>query len=144
MYLRCARASSPHHHKANYSVVFHVHWTLGPGISHLLLIIRVFWNTRHEFLQHLQITSITAFTECHGDPDLHLMDLLLELRADALLAPDHSVQVPPPPPLPGHGDCHQHRVDGHSRGGGQEGDTGQGRNQESKRVSLGSAITLCG
>ena len=141
MYLRCA--PSPHH-KANYSVVSHVHWTLGPGISHLLLIIRVFWNTRHEFLQHLQITSITAFTECHGDPDLHLMDLLLELRADALLAPDHSVQVPPPPPLPGHGDCHQHRVDGHSRGGGQEGDTGQGRNQESKRISLGSAITLCG
>ena len=72
------------------------------------------------------------------------MDLLLELGADALLAPDHSVQVPPPPPLPGHGDSHQHGVDGHGRGGGQEGDTGQRRDQESQRVSLGGAITLCG
>ena len=51
------------------------------------------------------------------------MDLILELRADALLAPDHSVQVPPPPPLPGHGDSDQDGVDGYGGGGREEGDT---------------------
>ena len=77
--------------------------------------------------------------------DLHLVDLLLELGADALLAADHGVQVPPPPPLPGDGDRHQDGVDGHGRRGGQEGDPGKGRDEEGQRVGLAAgAIALCG
>lgn len=78
-------------------------------------------------------------------PDLHLVYLLLELGADALLAPDHGVQVPPPPPLPGHGDGDQDGVDGHGGGGGEEGDAGQGGDQERQGVCLGlgcPAITI--
>lgn len=77
-------------------------------------------------------------------PRLHLVDLLLELGGDALLAPDDGVKVPPPPPLPSHGDSDQDGVDGHSRRSCQESDPGQRRDQQRQRVSLGAAITLCG
>ena len=37
----------------------------GCPVSHLLLIIRVFWNARHEFLQHLQIITFVMLSSPH-------------------------------------------------------------------------------
>ena len=73
-------------------------------------------------------------------PDLHLMNLLLQLRGDALLARHHCVQVPPPPPLAGHRHGHQHGVDRHGGGGGEQGDAGQGGHQERQGVGARAGL----
>ena len=68
---------------------------------------------------------------------LHLVDFLLQLRADALRASHRRVQVPPLPPLPGDGDGHQDGVDGDGGGRGEESDACQGGDEESQGVGHG-------
>merc|ERR1719154_639409 len=94
-----------------------------------MLIIRVFWHTRHEFLQHL-----------------HFMNLFLKFWSDSLVVTNDCVQVSPLPPLPCHRDSHQHWVDGNSSGSSEQSNPSQRCNQEGKRVSSstgsGSSVSL--
>ena len=85
-----------------------------------------------------QIIKIHQVRQARPDSHLHLVNFLLQLRADPLRASDGRVQVPPLPPLPGDGDGHQDGVDGDGGGGGEESDAGQGGDEESQGVGHGS------
>lgn len=76
--------------------------------------------------------------QARPDSHLHLVDFLLQLRADPLRATHGRLQVPPLPPLPGDGYRHQDGVDGDGGSRSEESNAGQGGDEESQGVGHGS------